>query len=98
MAGLKQEMQQVGVPNLHADRGIVRLGSGCITAKLPPIRFPKPASTDRGTVRLGSGCITAELPPIRLPKPESTDRGNVRLGSGCITAGLPRLKGTLKEE
>jgi hypothetical protein len=42
-----------------ADRGTVRLGSGCITAGFPPLRQPKPEVTDRGTVRLGSGCITA---------------------------------------
>ena len=48
-----------------ADRGTVRLGSGCITAAFPPLRQPKPEIADRGTVRLGSGCITAAFPPLR---------------------------------
>ena len=45
-----------------ADRGIVRLGAGCITAGFPPLRQPKPETADRGTVRLGAGCITAGFP------------------------------------
>ena len=41
-----------------ADRGVVRLGSACITAGFPPLRQPKPEIADRGVVRLGSACIT----------------------------------------
>ena len=46
-----------------ADRGTVRLGSGCITASFPPLQRPQPEIVDRGSVRLGSGNITANLPP-----------------------------------
>ncbi|MGC2202237.1 MAG: hypothetical protein WA633_19130 [Stellaceae bacterium] len=48
-----------------ADRGTVRLGSGCITGGFPALRQPEPETADRGTVRLGSGCITAGFPPRR---------------------------------
>ena len=48
-----------------ADRGAVRLGSGCLTAGFPPLRQPKPEIADRGAVRFGSGCITAGFPPLR---------------------------------
>ncbi len=47
-----------------ADRGTVRLGSGCITAVFPPLKQPRPETADRGTARLGSGCITAAFPPL----------------------------------
>ena len=36
-----------------ADRGTVRLGSGCISATFPPLRLPSSEVVDRGTVRLG---------------------------------------------
>ena len=66
MATFKPETQRVGVPKLEfTDQGTVRLGSGCITAKLPPVRLPRPEIVDRGTVRLGSGCISATLPPLK---------------------------------
>ncbi len=48
-----------------ADEGVVRLGSGCITAGFPPLRRPKPETADEGVVRLGSGCITAGFSPLR---------------------------------
>ncbi len=47
-----------------ADRGTVRLGSGCITSEFPQLRRPQQETADRGTVRLGSGCITSEFPPL----------------------------------
>jgi hypothetical protein len=45
-----------------ADRGVVRIGSSCISANLPPVREPKAEITDRGVVRIGSSCISAKFP------------------------------------
>src|SRR5579872_5109605 len=42
-----------------ADRGNLRLGSGCISAGFPALRAPQPETADRGNLRLGSGCISA---------------------------------------
>jgi hypothetical protein len=66
VASIKKTTQTPQLPKPEvADRGTVRLGSGCITAELPPLRLPKREIADRGTIRLGSGCITAELPSLK---------------------------------
>lgn len=66
----KQQTSRVVLPKPEiTDHGTIRLGSGCITAKVPPVRLPKPEIIDRGTVRLGSGCISATLPPLKRPVP-----------------------------
>jgi len=65
VTSVKRVAQTLRLPKHEiADRGTVRLGSGSITAELPPLRLPKHEIVDRGTVRLGSGSISPELPPL----------------------------------
>jgi hypothetical protein len=64
MSSTEQNTPTLRLPKPEiADRGTVRLGSGCITASFPPLQRPQPEIVDRGSVRLGSGNITANLPP-----------------------------------
>ena len=69
--GLTRVTLTTGFPPLRqpkseiADRGVVRLGSGNISAVFPPLRQPKPEIANRGTLRFGSGnisdCFTLRL-------------------------------------
>ena len=45
-----------------ADRGTVRLGSGCISATFPSLRLPSTEVADRGTVRFVNGSIGGHCP------------------------------------
>ena len=61
--GLAPEFPQLHLPNEEiADRGIVRLGNGMITATFPELRLPNEEIADRGIARLGNGMITANFP------------------------------------
>ena len=60
-ASLALQQAKLGI----ADRGAVRLGSGCITGGFPPLQQAKPEIADCGAVRLGSGCTAAALTVLR---------------------------------
>ena len=63
MADAAPQFPQLRLPNQEvADRGIVRLGNGMITANFPQLRLPNAEIADSGIVRLGNGMIAGKLP------------------------------------
>jgi len=63
VANAAPQFPQLRLPNEQvADRGIVRLGNGMITAGFPQLRLPNEKIADSGLVRLGNGMIAGKLP------------------------------------